>query len=438
MKNEIVQWLDKLFDPNMDVQVRAIFFNKILNALWELNTNENIQNNITSINSILDSDISGNKTKFEYLSQAVNEMEKLIAEKKDLLKAKDKISLRHEELLETKARIQKAQKMKNELDLHENNIETLLKELSRINANNNNTVDTCFEKLCCINSILETSIEETENILKPEIEKAEKNINNVKAMQRNIIDKLSSTPIQTFFEVLKSDCAKLTQEYNEYVEKINSILHELQGIDDKSKKIMEEYKLRGFENTRIFGELHQRGEFEGVAGYIKQQQEKIDMFMDDIEKLIADVISKRQDLTPYQLEELKQKPKKFAIQGANNLYIGADRDREGVLSAWVDKIQTWEEFLLYRTEDNYVAIKAWNDKFISINGNNQLAAICDAINDSCKFEMIWNKNRKFAIKSKNNNKFVMCNLENKSERNTFLEPIAETVRSWELFNIVWI
>ena len=298
--SEYKEIIKSWFDNQDNLEVKAMRFKKILEYLTEIDETNSITNSIAQNNKILYESIDKVKNSTKETSVKIEEMEALISENQSILNLQTELNTKFDNLLNTKTIIKDLKDKKNEIDKPENAIDDLNDEITKINGNINEKLNDYIIQLNALNSILENSKSELEQKTNQIVNQAIENITAITNKQYTIIEKLSNEPVKTIYETFNERIANLTNEYNIYVEKIESIKNDLESIEKNHTNIVESFKIHELENERVFGNLRKTGEMDGVNVYVESLSREIKDKLTDFDNNIKKMIDKKKELPLYE------------------------------------------------------------------------------------------------------------------------------------------
>lgn len=298
--SEYKEIIKSWFDNQDNLEVKAMRFKKILEYLTEIDETNSISNSIAQNNKILYDSIDKVKNSNQEISLKIEEMDALISENQSILNLQTELNSQFDNLLNTKKIIEDLKNKKNEIEKPENAIDDLNDEIIKINENNNVKLIDYIIQLNALNSILVNSKSEIEQKTNQIINQAIANIEAITNKQYNIIEKLSDEHVKTIYETFDERIANLTNEYNVYVEKIESIKNDLESIEKNHTNIVESFKQHELENERVYGNLRKIGEMDGVNVYVETLSREIKEKLTDFDNNIKKLIDKKKELPLYE------------------------------------------------------------------------------------------------------------------------------------------
>ena len=116
-----------------------------------------------------------------------------------------------------------------------------------------------------------------------------------------------------------------------------------------------------------------------------------------------------------------------------NMVVRADNDGNDPLCASRFSCNgAFEAFKLINNGDGSISLKSSaNNKFVSVDSENQLVAKSESISENEKFIIIKVKNDEFSLRSVANNEFVCTDL----DKDKKLFANRKSIEKWEIFNI---
>ena len=301
---EIKELISEEFRGNINLD--AIKFKNISNCILEISVEKDIQKNISILNENLQTQIKEFTDELIIQKEKVENLENQNKVNENLIIEKDEIIRKFDELTKIKLEIEELQKKQEELFKKENDINVLNANLKNINVENDEIINEYLIKINEINLKLNDSTNVLENQLRVSIENANENISKIQNIHSGTLEKLSSLPLTTLFEKINSDIDRLTNDYNEHVEKLNSIRIDLEKIEEKHKSVIETFIKHRLENEAIYGALKDRSEFDGVNNYVENLNKEITEKLKEFDKQILSVIKNRENLHIYELEQKKE------------------------------------------------------------------------------------------------------------------------------------
>lgn len=292
--------IDGWFAGQGNPDMKALRLKKILEYLTEIDNNYSINQNIAESNSLLSNSIEKAKAVNNETSIKIDEIELLILENQTLLDGQIELNSKFETLKTTQKTIEELKIKKSEIEKPENVIDDLNDEILRINGKISDKLNDYTIQLKALNAIL---VESSSTLEQETIDIINQSISNIEAIsnkQYSIIEKLSNEPVKTIYETFDERIANLTNEYNVYIEKIESIKNDLESIEKNHSNIVESFKLHELENERVFGNLREIGEMDGVKVYVETLTRDIKDKLTDFDNNIKKLIVKKKELPLYE------------------------------------------------------------------------------------------------------------------------------------------
>jgi len=170
-----------------------------------------------------------------------------------------------------------------------------------------------------------------------------------------------------------------------------------------------------------------RGEFEGIRQYIKNEEEL----------MIKLTAAAEKGKSPDQVagEEAKRIFKNkiaFNLRASNGKFVCADAGRKDIITADKEAASSWELFSGYKLSDNKIAIASFRNKFLSaeLHGKTEITANRDNVAAWEVFEIVYKDPTHVAFKAANG-KFLRVD---ESLKQVFAN--AETIENAETFELI--
>jgi hypothetical protein len=291
--------IDAWFTGQGSADMKGLRFKKILENLIEIDNKYSITQNVAESNLLLYNSIEIATSANNETCAKISEMERFISENQSILDGQAELNSKFETLQTTQKTIEELKIKKSEIEKPENAIDDLNDEILRINGKISDKLNDYTIQLKALNDILVESSSSLEQEASEIINQSISNIEAISNKQYSIIEKLSNEPVKTIYETFDERIANLTNGYNVYVEKIESIKNDLELIENKHSSIVESFKLHELENERVFGNLRKIGEMDGVNVYVETLTREIKDKLTDFDKNIKKLIDKKKELPLY-------------------------------------------------------------------------------------------------------------------------------------------
>lgn len=215
----------------------------------------------------------------------------------------DRIEKQIKELVKKKKRIASLSQKKEELGKAANDFAKLDKTIANINLQNDKLVNQIKEKLEMVNSLLtkySTAIDaQTQKV----VQVTKENLNTVNRQSRELLNCLNTQSFETSAEQLDNDLDSKIANYNKYVNKINGIIRELEGLESKCEEVEELYRQRFDKDKEIFGTL------EGPSAlntYLEKTLGDVGSFLIEFESKIKSLVEERKSLSLMEIYQKQQ------------------------------------------------------------------------------------------------------------------------------------
>lgn len=295
--------IDSWFTGQGNADMKGLRFKKILENLIEIDNKYSITQNVAESNLLLYNSIEIASSANNETCAKISEMERFISENQSILDKQAELNSKFETLQATQKEIEDLKIKKSEIEKPENAIDNLNDEILRINGKISDKLNDYTIQLKALNDILVESSSSLEQEASEIINQCISNIEAISNKQYSIIEKLSNKPVKTIYETFDERITNLTNEYNVYVEKIESIKNDLEEIESNHEIVIEMFNKHKFENDKIFGELQSR---EGVLNYVNLLSKEIEERLLKFDNEIKEIVERRDQLPIYQLAETKQ------------------------------------------------------------------------------------------------------------------------------------
>jgi chromosome segregation ATPase len=208
-----------------------------------------------------------------------------------------------EVLEEKKKRIESLRQKKEELGKVANDFAILDKTIANINLQNDKLVKQIKEKLETVNSLLtkySTSID-AQSLKVVQVTK--ENLNTVNRQSKELLDCLNPKAFESSAEKLDNDLESRIANYNKYVNKINGIIRELEGLESKCEEVEELYRQRFDKDKEIFGTLEGPS---AINSYLEETLGDADSFLIEFESKIKSLVEERKSLSLMEIYQKQQ------------------------------------------------------------------------------------------------------------------------------------
>ena len=169
--------------------------------------------------------------KLQNLKELNNDLEQEIDAKRELEDKKQIIEAAHTQLQQHHTEIEELQRIKIELEKPENDFTALEKEKEQILIGYNEVVKRQTETLNRVNELLQKSYNAIDDKLRSVIGTARDNIQKLQNGNAELLNELSTEPLQSGAEDLDKKLDELIASYNKYVMKIRKINEELEKVN---------------------------------------------------------------------------------------------------------------------------------------------------------------------------------------------------------------
>ncbi|MBC8755984.1 hypothetical protein H2O64_15000 [Kordia sp. YSTF-M3] len=289
IENEIKDILESNYTP----QKKAIQLQKGIRLLFDCFENKEIKDEFNSFSEKLIQEITSLKQRTEEVHNCIKRNENLLEEKESTESKFVVLEEKYEELNILK---------KKQAFLNQHNLQSINSECINISKDIHKTKEQYINTLEELNKFLLDEKEEQSECLKENINKTIKNIELLASQQNDQLEELSSIFLNTKYDQFKNEVETLTADYNQRVEKINSIKLDLNEIKEKHAEIMQVFNLHHLENNAIYGVLSSR---EGVLEYVKKIRDDIEHKLNAYDKEIKSIMENREQLPLFELAEIK-------------------------------------------------------------------------------------------------------------------------------------
>jgi len=277
--NQILNSIDR------SIQWKVIKLQKMCKMIYDIFNSDEFQNQFYKIAPDL-------KLEIENGQRQVYQIEKTIKENEILIEQKEKIETRHEQLTMEHNKLEEL-RIKNEAL---KNLSKVLEEVSTETNEKDALVKKHIETLEALNIVLAYTNTEIEKQLTSKTKEA---VNNLNA----ILVSLDTTQYKAKFPILVKSINNLTTNYNDHVEKINTIKVDLEEISLNHDAVITVFNKHHLENENIFGSLKNR---EGVLQHVQNVSNEISERLKQYDSEIKSIIEKRDQLPIYQLAETRK------------------------------------------------------------------------------------------------------------------------------------
>jgi chromosome segregation ATPase len=288
------------FADHLSAEIKVFRLKKIIEFTTEIDKKNSISQNVSENQKKLLDEIENYKRQNDESLRKIIEVEQLIAEKQQLLDSENEINDKFKELQKVKSTLEELNAKKNEIEKTENVLDDLNDEITKINGKIQDKLSDYIIQLNALNSCLTKSEDNLESETVVLLNQAKKNIEAISQKQYSIIEKLSNTPIKTIYDNFDDRILTLTNTYNSYVVKIESIKNDLENLESKHETIIESFKQHGLENEKVFGNLKEIGEMDGINAYVESLKEEIRKNLNDFDDTLKKLIDKKKELPIYE------------------------------------------------------------------------------------------------------------------------------------------
>jgi hypothetical protein len=127
---------------------------------------------------------------------------------------------------------------------------------------------------------------------------------------------------------------------------------------------------------------------------------------------------------------LRAQESKVKIMTFHETYVAADQDKGGQLLGDRKSVGEWEKFTIVDQGDGKIAIKASNNKYVTVAEGGKLVAKAIVVQEREIFTKVVVNENWIALKAYNG-KYVVCDKDKKFE----ITASRDNVQEWESFNI---
>ncbi len=289
---ELLETIDNFIQQQDDIRVCAKIYNDIAEKLDKL-YEDKIEPNSSSLLPSLQQKVAGHITTIAQTRSQNEELQSLIKQDKVYEQQEQTILEEHGKLQKCLEEIEDLKKKNAELKKPENQFDSLEKETQNIHLENDKIIEELIDILNRVNELLNNNTTKMDERLKEVIQQTKKNLTLLTVQSKEIISCLDTNPLGSRSKALNEDLDRLIAEYNRYVKKIQSIDEELKKVEEKHSNIVKQYKEQYDTDTKIYGNLDERG---NVENYISAHAKEIEAFFQQFEKMLNELKEKRQQL----------------------------------------------------------------------------------------------------------------------------------------------
>ncbi len=277
--------INQILNSDKAFQWKAIQLHNIGKKVYDLLNTEEFQRQFSKLAPSL-------KIEIENYQQNVSQIEISIKANQTLSKDIEEIEAKHRQLTDEQNKLEELKKKKEALK----NLSTVQAEVSTATDEKDALIKKHIEKLIALNQVLANTNNDLEKQLASKTKEA---VNNLNAT----LVSLDTTQFKAKFPVLAKNVNDLITDHNLHVNKITTVVADLEIISKEYDKVIKDFNTHHLENESIFGALKNR---EGVLQHVQNISNEISQKLKQYDSEIKTLIEKRDQLPIYQLAEARK------------------------------------------------------------------------------------------------------------------------------------